>query len=470
MSRILHTNKYHGWLIAMMLLVMNVPNAVSGQQTDGNDILYHSFRSPQSARYNPSFFPKDSRWYFSLPDVDLELGLPLSYSNLGLVYDPSRNASVLNINRMLNNISNRPFNLGLDADVDLLGLGFKTGDYVAVQVGSGLRNITDLTVPTEILDFLANGNAGETRVYDFGDEDIFRTTTMAYVSLGITFQLPDLPVWIGARGKLLNGLHTLNVDNLKLELATADDMNSMSLSTDFMARESGLMSMDIGDNGEFMVDDDLRLPTNYGVSFDLGAHARLGAFDFSFSILDLGPGITWSDSSRTFSAATRDKTISFDGIDINRLIDDQDGLWQSWEDSLAGMLNYVRDITPFTDPLPTRMYAGLSVTISDMLRLGYMFRGQWNKGDYRGDSFRCNNSLSLHANLADWIELSVANSMVFDGKIPKFFNPGASMIFSFATRLQVYVAADYVSSIYLADMRSAHVMVGLNIVGQTKDR
>ena len=131
-------------------------------------------------------------------------------------------------------------------------------------------------------------------------------------------------------------------------------------------------------------------------------------------------------------------------------------------------LNFKAEDKSFTYAPPTKAYVGVSYTILNTLRVGYLFHGEWEGGWFHRNAsglFRCNNTLSAHVSLFDWIEVAAANSLSYDGESFSFFNPGLFVSINLAQSFQIYAAVDYISSFYLTEMRAAHAYFGINIYG-----
>lgn len=449
-------------------LVAMLPGSARAQVMSDNSIFYHSFHQPMANKLNPTMFPSSSGWYVSLPRVDLMLALPMSYNDLGLTYDAQRDATVLNLNHVLDLVKGNKLGLRMAVDMDVLGFGVRLNEFASIHMSSGVRTTSYLSIPTGLLEFVEQGNAGEVKEMDFGMKQMFNTHAYAYVTLGGGWHLPELPISIGARLNLLNGLQTLSIDNLSLQMTTADDISNVRIHSDFLAHSAGLIGLSIDDSNQLHTTADLRMPNNWGVSFDLGARAKLGMFDISLSLLDLGQGIYWKDNAFTLKPGSEERSVSFDGLDLTDLMHggniDTTFLSQM-RDSLTAMLSHTGSGSPFWSSLPTRMYFGASAKVFDMLKVGYLFHGEWSKGAIKS-TFHCNNTLSAHANLLNWLEVTMANSVTYDGRNLDYFNPGLSITLSTAALLQFYVAVDYVSSLYLTDLKSGHIYLGLNLVGR----
>lgn len=455
-------------IIGLLAMVVATMDSAKAQTIFDNTIFYHSFRAPMSSHINPTLFPYKAQWYVSLPNLDLGLSLPFSYNDLGLYYDPQRDVSVLNLNHVIDQMSSNKLGLAVSSNVDLLGFGVRLADFATLHVASGLRTHNRIAIPMGIVEFLQEGNAGEQRQFNFGSDDILSSQTWMYASLGGSFRIPELPISIGATVNLLSGLQSFKVDQVKMDLTTADDMSYIQFTADYMAHSAGVAGLCVDDSGSLVFHPTLSMPQSWGVSMDVGARAKLGMVDLSVSLVDLGQGIFWQENPIAIVPKTRETTIRFDGIDVSQLL--QDGglnreLLSAWIDSLKNLPDYAVTEASHSMSIPTKLYFGASVTFLKMLRAGYLLHGEWDKKEIK-TTFRCNNTLSLHANLMNWLEVAVANSFSYDGDNLNWFNPGASFMFSLGGSFQCYLAADFVSNMYLANMKSARLMVGVNIVGK----
>ena len=71
-------------------------------------------------------------------------------------------------------------------------------------------------------------------------------------------------------------------------------------------------------------------------------------------------------------------------------------------------------------------------------------------------------------NIFNWLELAAANSFTYDGNHFAFLNPGASVTVGLGGRFQLFASVEYLSSLYLTELKSAHVVFGINMVGLKK--
>ena len=457
-----------------LILAFLIGGNLQAQQVSDNAIFYHAFRSPASSQLNPALFP-NANWYVSLPKLDLSLSLPICYDDLGLRYDPAQDATIFNVNNFLDKICANGFGLATDVNVDVLGFGFKLLNLVSINVQTGVRVNAGANLPTGLFEFLSEGNGGEQRNFDFGTDEILSAQAYAYASVGAGVKIPLTPLTIGARLNVLDGLAVASADHLSIDLATADDFSSITLTSDYIAHTAGMLNIDIDDTGRFSINPQLAIPHNFGFTFDLGLKATLNNLDLSLSLLDVGPGVHWQENTVTIVPERRGITASFDGVPLNGLLSGgtvDTSFISNIIDSVMAMIDYTKKADPYWYSVPSRLYFGASYTVGRILRVGYLFQGRWSGGllnNHGGaGTFRCNNTLSLHLHLTDWFELSASNAATFDSKKLSILNPGAAVTIALGGCLQLYVAADYVSSLYLTELKAAHLYLGLNLMGKSK--
>lgn len=459
------------FLSTMLWLALSGMTA-SAQSLNENALLYHSLRSPISTQLNPALFPNNSRWYVTLPHFEAGFGLPMSYKDLGLEYDAARDVTVLDLNHLLDVLEQNGNNISISSNIELLGFGFKVADKLHFFASTGLRVSSNINVPFNDLKLLTEGNSGENHSLVIGDARVFDAQTYLHVSGGAAYDFSVIPLTVGARANLLIGAEIVSAENMTINLTTAADNSSLTATSDYLMRMAGLAYLkERTDDSQnpFDFDYTLGMPGNLGFTFDLGAKYSFKGFDFSFSLLDVGPGIHWKDNPMILTPKNKDASITFDGLELSSVISGGEldtSFISNLKDSLFNMIDYESEAGDFWYGVPTRIYLGASYTLFDLIRVGYLFHGEWSKGVFYGNNnFRCNNTLSAHLSLFDWFELSLANSLTFDGGKSSFFNPGISASLNLGKVFQLYAGVDYVSSLYATDIKSARVFFGASLVG-----
>lgn len=474
-------------IMAALLIAMAAGVPAKAQLYSSNDVNYHSFRSPMATKLNPSMFPENSKFYVTLPRFDIGFSLPLGFSDV-IMHDSE--GAVIRVDSIMEKMTEKNqlrARLGLNFGIDMLGFGFRVKDMY-FNFGSGLKLNTTVTLPLNTMRLLTDGNFGEygregnITDINLGDDNILRLQTYMYYSLGFAMKIPNTDATVGARLNLLSGLEMVALDRLGLHLITDSANTRVMATTDLYAYTSGVAPI-VNDSKGLRINTDMfenfnmntvkqLLPKSMGFTLDLGAKYEWKDFVFSASIIDLGPGIHWTQNPVQLSTRGHD-TVAFEGIDLNRVISQggvDTGYANSLKDSLLALLDTAVTTKSFWYAIPTKVYLGASWSLNNMLKFGAMFHGEFEPGKNSKMIFRQNTTLSVHFNLFDWLELAAANSFTFDGRRPDFFSPSASISFNIGRVFQLYMTLDYLSDMRVTKMKAAHLYFGANIVGYTKPK
>jgi hypothetical protein len=287
---------------------------------------------------------------------------------------------------------------------------------------------------------------------------------------------------VGIRLNLLNGLEMVSVDHLGLYLITDTIGNRMRATTNFNAYAAGVAPL-INDSKGVHIDTEMfknfgkstikeLLPKSMGFTFDLGAKYEWNNFVFSASIIDLGPGIHWTQHPIQISSKGED-TLDFYGLNLNRIITNggvDTGYTRTLRDSIMSLLDTTVSSEKFWYAIPTKVYLGASYTLNNMLRASALFHGEFEPAKKGKLIFRQSTNLMVHFSLFDWLELAVGNSFTFDGKRADPWNPAASVSLNIGRVFQMYFTLDYLSDFRIAKAKAAHFYLGANIVGYSKPK
>lgn len=474
-------------ILAALFLMLAASQPVHAQLYSSNDVNYHSFRSPMVTKLNPAAFPENSKFYVTLPRFDFDFSLPLGFNDI-ISHDDQ--GAVIRIDSIMDKVTVKNqmrARMGLNFQMDMLGFGFRVKDMY-FNFGSGLKLNTTITLPLNTLRLVSDGNFGEygregnITDINLGDDNIFRLQTYMYYSLGFAMKIPNTDATVGLRLNLLNGLEMVSVDKLGLHLITDSANTRIMATTDLYAYTSGVAPI-VNDSKGLRINTDMfsdfnmntvkqLLPKSMGFTFDLGAKYEWNNFIFSASIIDLGPGIHWTQNPVQLSTKGSD-TVAFEGIDLNRVISQggiDTGYTNSLKDSLMALLDTSVSTNKFWYAIPTKVYLGASWSLNNMLRVAALFHGEFEPSKKGHLIFRQNTTLSVHFSLYDWLELAAANSFTFDGKRPDFFSPSASISFNIGRVFQMYLTLDYLSDMRLSKAKAAHLYLGANITGYTKPK
>jgi len=460
-------------------------NKANAQLLNSNDVFYHSFNSPLQTRLNPVLFPYESTFYLTFPRFGAGAQLPFSYKDLGLKYNAQTDTTTVDLNHLIDLIRQKGTWFGVNAEVDLLGFGFKVKN-LSFNFASGVRVNGNLTVPMNALHLITDGNTGDYATLDMGTTDFFLAQAYAFTSLGAAYTLPTIPLTVGARFNLLDGIQNVSADHLNLVLTNLDD-NELRLQADYLGTSAGIVRFETTKRADgtdsIAIGTGSTLPWNLGCTFDIGVKYDLDKFSFSASLLDFGPGIHWKSNVKTIVPVHSDSYISFEGIDLSRIEIARDSATgeqtykidstylQGFIDSLQNMMASVEDGESYWSGVPTRLYLGASYTVNRLLRVGALFHGEWNRGIfYKDNTFRHSTTLSATFNLFNWLELSAANGFTFDGSAFSAFNPGIGVSLNLFERFQLYGAVDYLSNLYATDLKAVRAYAGVNIVNNVREK
>ncbi len=444
------------------------------QVLNDNDIFYHSFRSPMSVRSNPALNPDSSSWYVSLPSFSVSATLPFSVNDVGVKYDAVRDATVVNINQVIDQLGVHN-TTRFSTDIDILRVGFSVKPNLRFNLAAGAKLVGGLSIPAELAKLLTQGNLdkdGNPIELKISSPYLLSGNLYGFLSVGGAYDLNTIPLSVGGRVNFLTGIQTLAVDNLVVTANTSEDRTTLTINSDYLLHTAGLFRLDTA-GGKTSVEKSGKLFSSNGFTIDLGAKYSYKNFDFSLSLLDVGPGVHWKQNTYTYTPKDPDRNYDFRGINLGSVLDGgtfDPNTTRRLIDSLSTKFAYQSTEESYWYTVPTRIYVGAAYTFNRFVRVGYLFHGEWAEGWRKNTPFYFNNTLSAMGSLFDWLEVTVSNGFSVSNKKVDFFNPGISVSFNIAKIVQLYLSADYVSNFYAADMKSARILAGINIVGYNKKK
>lgn len=465
-------------LFTVLAIALCAP--VKAQFNESNNLFYHALRTPQSNIYNPALFPTNTSFYLALPGVDFQFGSPLPLKNI-IYYDKASQHTLINLDTILHGLNGENFRMA--TNINLLGFGFKVNNMF-FTFNTRLMNTVNFGLPVSTVNALTQGNIDETgapiQTVDVLNGDILNATSYLETAIGAAYNFESLNLTVGARAKLLFGVINIQTDNTKVVLNTESGLDSVSARLYYEIQAATAAPYDTIHNQFTINAGDILGSANTGFAFDLGAKYDWGPFSFSASILDLSGGIHWKNNVVTFRPKNGAGSVEFDGIDISSILNhgsfNADSLTQYLQNQLSGMTPTRKDSGDYWFAIPTKINLGASYSFAKIFRAGLLFHGQLDRGLFCKstklsgldvdvpNTFRWNTTLSVGANIFNWAEVIVGSSIVYDGDGMDFFNPGAGIILTPATIVQLYVMADYISSIYVVDSKGFNLKFGLNIL------
>lgn len=478
-------------LLTALFALAAAPVQAQLSYSETNNLFYHSQRVPQSNMLNPALFPTNNTFYLQLPSTTFLFGFPLSARDI-VHYDAEQDVNVIDLDRMLDNLSSdNPFRLGFDLGV--LGFGFKVGNLF-FDFNTQLKTNFTFGLTGTVVSAMLNGNmdseGNAIKEMTLLNGNLFNTQAYLETSIGAGYHIDPINLTVGVHAKLLSGIFNIQTDNTKVYIETDEDFNKVTVHAYYEAMESAAIPIDtanglanLGDHvGDIISNVFNPFSGNTGVAFDLGVKYDMGPFSFSASINDLSAGIHWQNNLNTVSPVGGEGVFEFSGIQLNNLINNGNLNTDSLSIMLKEQLNGIMPEFKASDKdywycVPTKVNLAANFNFAKILRAGLLLHGQFDRGllskknmnsldlgDNVMQTFRFNTTATLGLNLFNWAELIVGSSLVFDGKKADFFNPGVGLVLTPGTVFQTYVMADYVSSIYLTDVKAVNLKFGINML------
>lgn len=484
------------YILTLLVFAAIVP--AKAQYDETNNLFYHTLRTPQSTLLNPAFFPTNNSFYIMLPGVNLQFGGPLQLNHI-VYYNSQTRHTEVNVDSILNALTDDKTKFRFNADVDLLGFGFKIKNTF-ITFNTRLINSVNVGFPKETVNALRSGNITQegkpVSSLNLVNGDIFNLTSYLEAGIGVGQYFPNINLTVGVRAKLLYGIANIQTDNTRIDLNTEGSTNpetmTASMYYDILAATCAPYDT-AAKKLQINVGDLLSIgKANTGVSFDIGAKYDLGPFTFSFSINDLSSGIHWKSNVVRLVPKNGEGDILFNGLDISDMLDNgtlnTDSLTNYIKDNIENMKPEYLEEGDYWYSIPTKLNFGVSYSFGKIFRAGLLFHSQFDRGllsketknatsevsvtGKTTNTFRWNLTPSFGANVFNWLEIIAGNSIVNDGNNMDFVNPGIGFVFTPFTVFQFYFMADYISSFYLIESKSFNIKVGFNLLfgkgGRTK--
>ena len=471
----------------MGLMSLAGGNVARAQYNETNNMFYHTLRTPQSNLMNPSFFPTNTTWYINLPGADLQFGSPVAINDF-IKYDATSQRTIVNLDSMMNHLTGES-RFRLATNINLFGFGFKVKNLF-FDFNTRLMNHVSIGFPTEMVNALRIGNFDENGnlrpVVELLDGDIVNATSYLETALGAGYHFEELNLTVGARAKLLFGVANVQTDNTRLEFITDPGMDSITARMYYEIQAATFAPYDTNQKKFIFNMGDIFSNANTGFAFDIGAKYDWGPFTFSFAINDLSAGIHWKNNVMTWRPKNGQGVLVFNGVSINDMLDggtfSMDSLTSQFENQLEEMTPTGDSVGDYWFSIPTKIYLGASYNFANFFRAGFLFHGQFDRGllsksnslgmdlSDAENTFRWNTTLSIGMNLYDWLEVTAANSIVYDSKSLDIINPGLGLVITPGRIFQIYIMGDYISDFYLTESKAFNLKVGLNLLFGTGGR
>lgn len=352
--------------------------AVTGSalaQTQSSRSAYFLEGSTYRHELNPAFIGE--RGYFSFPALgNLDFGVQSTAGIGSFLYKlPDGRLTTfmhesVSGQEFVDGLPNR-FKLGADVNENIFSLGFHAwGGFNTL--GISIKSDTRVNVPSELFKFMKLGMASETGSQYIVNGLNMMSTNYAEIAFGHARTINN-HLTVGAKLKALVGLAKANVRIDKLTITASQDAWTITpQGAELYASAKGLIVPTKGETGNYQEDDyildangnrtdqlktgtDQQIdydgvdfddknigPTGFGLALDLGAVYKLGDWQFSAALLDLG-FIGWKNTVK----GTMSNDFEFSGFE-NIAVKDTEGNANSLENQSDALLDDLKDMAKFT--------------------------------------------------------------------------------------------------------------------------
>lgn len=273
--------------------------------------------------------------------------------------------------------------------VNTLDVSVKT-PFARISAGHAWKAQGWLEYTRHLAEFVTHGNGayvGETM--NLSPQIDYINYNEVYVGVQKSFG----PLSLGVRIKRLSGVEAIRTENHKIDLTTSEDIYQLTVDSDFELRSS--RAFDYTDIENFSLDVenfsfDNFLKNNGGWAFDLGASMSLGdRLELSLGVVDIG-GMDWDVDPKIY---TSNQIQTFDGIDASEYITSDDEFVIL--DSIEALLDLTETNEVFSTSLPTKIYLGGKLKISDLWSVGALIQSN-GSGDRRSNVVVLNGTVRLY--------------------------------------------------------------------------
>ena len=352
--------------------------AVTGSalaQTQISRSAYFLEGSTYRHELNPAFIGE--RGYFSFPALgNLDFGVQSTAGIGSFLYKlPDGRLTTfmhesVSGQEFVDGLPNR-FKLGADVNENIFSLGFHAwGGFNTL--GISIKSDTRINMPSELFKFMKLGMASETGSQYIVNGLNMMSTNYAEIAFGHARTINN-HLTVGAKLKALVGLAKANVRIDKLTITASQDAWTITpQGAELYASAKGLIVPTKGETRNYQEDDyildangnrtdqlktgtDQQIdydgvdfddknigPTGFGLALDLGAVYKLGDWQFSAALLDLG-FIGWKNTVK----GTMNNDFEFSGFE-NIAVKDTEGNANSLENQSDALLDDLKDMAKFT--------------------------------------------------------------------------------------------------------------------------
>jgi len=375
-------------LLYIILAFFCLSNFKVWAQPEPNLNLYNFKNVGQSMLTNPGIIQQSN---FTL---SLTPSIYLNYDNPGFtvldIFKKGESADTA-IQNILSNPDKNFRNINLNANLDLLYLGFRIKKNF-FSFGVTVNAEVDASLPKDLVELGYLGNASpDTYWGKVADLSAIGANINIYNAyhFGYAREVND-KLTIGGRLKLLHGIGNLTVKKSDLFFQVDSGVVNpfrVTASADYEVNGSGINEIqsimeDSSNNGgpDWSKHKDFIKPKIDGLGLDLGFNYKLNKkWSFSGSVIDLGY-INWTRDTKKYIGKGY---YSSEGVDYNVDSTNNDAIFTTMIDSVSAVFKPTESESSYKTNLNTRVYLGAQYNFTPASMVGATFLGQFLRSGFK---------------------------------------------------------------------------------------
>jgi hypothetical protein len=347
--------------------------------------------------------------------------------------------------------------------IDPIHFGFRVNKKNYFSITTAIKTDANITFKKDLASFIIKGNVPfEGKNLSFLGNDFLSINSYAEIGIGYNREIND-NVSFGVNAKYLLGLFNAHTSKAELLLYTGKNFHEINIKHSLHGKVAGIVDIE-----DFAVEDIAKNLKNHGFALDVGARYQINRlFEVSASVLDIG-FIRWKANTKEY--IVDNETFSVVGMQYEDIISDTgkglltntldpEGYLRKIADSISNtLISEITDRSAYTKWLNLRFNVGGSIYASPNDRFNFTFTGKFING-----VFIPSGCVSYHRTCGKWFDFVIGNTF----KTNAIFNPGLGMNLTLEV-FQLYLAVDYVNSLYIDRAKNLNVALGINFVAPLK--
>ncbi len=400
----------------------------------------------QATQVNPSLIPED-KMYVGIPMLG---STSLMFTNSGFTWRDlhhvrADDSVAIQVDYALSKLSDKNFiSASVRSNIIEGGFAWKK-NYFTFNISE--KGNFNLTFPKELFDLILKGNGPF-----IGQEIVLRRTNFDIThhreyAIGFAREV-NQKVTVGGKLKYLYGMENFSSGKANLSFYTAPDDYQLELNSDYVIHTSSKSNAKKGSSDSYLFG-----LKNVGFAVDLGTTYKFNdRWKFMASVIDLG-SIKWKSNTKSYIAESGN--YKFDGIDINKFINDNGSGGGNILDTMTNSFGPTENTDSYSTSLPTHGYLNACFKINAKSNVTGLLHAEIFRQTVQ-PSVTASYNRKLNSHLAASVNYSMINQ--------HWNNVGAGLSVN-AGPVQIYMISDnLIGTINPLSHNTLHFNFGINLV------